>query len=219
MELGQLLSWLERSEPTALEETTVVALLESVLEAYPEERAVSSEEEELLEAIEDLLDREEGEAWREALDWPARFAGLLPEQLSPLDAARQRLDELAASLPEERLETERLRRFSELLTEAEERGLPAVAESLAELAQAISSARQRYEATEFSPDQVTAEAVVAHHALLAGFEAWAEAFLAAGEEDWDGAWSLAVEGNRYLLAVSLWSDALQNEAPFEVGQA
>ena len=218
MELPQLLRWLELTDLESTSSQDLKAVLEETLEAYPESRNVSEEEEGLLELIEDELDELEPSAMRLGR-WPQQYAQLLPTVLSEQDRVSLAFQTLAEKLSPEQYTTARLELFGELLDQTESLGLEATSGKLHQLEAAILQAHRDYQSTSFTSEDVTAQALVGHQFLEEGFEHWLDAFSLSLQMRLDEDWNAAVEGNRCLVAVSLWSDSLRCEPSAGIGEA
>ena len=192
--------------------------LEAALESYPEEREVDEDEEALLDLIEEQLDLEQPSS-KDMACWPQQFVRLLPRTVSDQERVDNALEKLANGLLPEQYSTARLQLFGDLLDRAEKKGLVAVQGELDSLCTILKRARTDYRETRFSSEEVTAQAVAAHEMLEEGFAHWLEAFPLAKDEQWDEAWSAASEGNRCLVAVSLWSDSLRSDSAAGIGEA
>lgn len=153
-------------------------------------------------------------------DMRLRFAHLLPEAQSPLETVEDDIDEIAQRLDEEAYETDRLRRFEKILKglddEPDERAEKRLQDQLHSLEAEFRGIWSDYLKLNVDASEITAESVGGHRFLEDAFNMWFQAFELAHELELDEAWESACEGNRLLLAVSMWSDEIRTEATAEI---
>lgn len=218
MEISELLSWMQFGDLATRTEEELRESLEDVLDSYPEDRSVSQGEERLLSRLEDLLEQDSLN-FKRLRDLFERSEGLSRADVSPLTELQRRLEAVAMALSEEEWMTERLQRFSDLLLQAEDGGHEQALVSIAAIEVEMQSTWDGYQAREITEEEVSTESVVGHRFLEEGFEGWFEAFELAREGDWDEAWLSAVDGNRALTAVAIWSDSLRTDGSADICQA
>lgn len=204
MEIVQLMGWIGSADFARTDAFSTRWRFEKVLDAYPDSREVSEAEEALLEAIEDQMDLDEPDL--EAIaGWPEEYPELMP--LTPVEQVEETLETLVERLTPEQYTTGRLRRFEEMLTEID-RG-DDVERELDDLEGPIRGAWGDYSRREFPADDISAESVGGHRYLEDGFQHWFTALELARRGRTEQAWEAAVEGNRLLVAVAIWTDTLR----------
>lgn len=218
MEIPELLSWLSYTDLSTQPEHQVLQLLNSVLEAYPEDREVCSLSDELLADIEELLE-EDQPVLAPLGRWPVLYGALLKPQDTSLQQVEKKIEELAENLEPEQFATDRLMSLERILNEAEEGWTAQLEAQLGEVEAQVRQAWTDYSKTEVKPDEVSAESVGGHRFLEEGFQNWFEAFELTRQGDYDEAWEAANEGNRLMMAVSLWSDSLRVQPFANLGEA
>lgn len=204
MEIVQLMGWIASDDFERTDANSTRWRFEKVLDAYPESREVTEDEEALLEAIEEQMDLDDPDL-AVIGGWPEEYPELMP--LTPVEQVEETLESLAERLTPAQYTTERLRRFEEMLAEIDS-GVD-VEQGLNALELPIQGAWEDYSRQEFPADDVSAESVGGHRYLEDGFQQWFAALELARRGRTDKAWEAAVEGNRLLVAVALWSDSLR----------
>lgn len=218
MEIPELLSWLSYTDLSTQPEHQVLQLLHSVLEAYPEEREVCRVSDELLADLEELLGEDQPDL-TPLSQWPTRYGDLLKPRETSLEAVEKQIEALAENLEPEQFATVRLTRLERILNQAEEEWTPELESELQEVEAQVRQAWSDYSKTEVKPDEVSAESVGGHRFLEEGFQNWFEAFELTRRGEFDEAWEAANEGNRLMMAVSIWSDSLRVQPFANLGEA
>ena len=215
MTVDEFFSWLAVADLPHLDRHQTREMLLELLDNIPPK----AKYDELHDVLEDLV--EDPNFMPDQLsEMRGRFAYLLPEAQSPLETVEDDIDEIAQGLEEEAYETDRLMRFERILKglddQPDERAEKRLQTQLDSLEAEFRGIWNDYLKLSVAPSEVTAESVGGHRFLEDAFNMWFQAFEFAHELELDEAWESACEGNRLLLAVSMWSDEIRTEATAEI---
>ena len=194
------LRWLAMADLQATGDASLRAVMESVLDEALEDSGELADR--FFDEVEDQLDAEALDHGT-ILDWPNRYAGLLPEvqSVTPGEATTVEAPETGPSTP-------MLVRFHaclEKLSGAKDKGTTALAwAELEDLEREVATAQAEHDVP--AADTTSADTLAKHRLLQEGFESWREAFDLAKVGEAESALAAAHEGNRRFRAVAEWAD-------------
>ena len=194
------LRWLAMADLPATGDSSLRAVMESVLDEALEDSGELADR--FFDEIEDQLDAEVLDHGT-ILDWPNRYAALLP-QVKPATPA----EVTTTDAPEAGPSTPLLVRFHaclQKLSGAKDKGTTALAwAELEHIEREVATAQAEHETP---PAETTSADTLSKHRLLQeGFESWREAFDLAKVGEAESALAAAHEGNRRFRAVAEWTE-------------